>query len=73
MYSKYKAWKQNSGKYKGYNLASHGDSLKPFVEWIKNWSTLKVNNVFEIGANFAQDARISGAKLWNTAGKCVCF
>lgn len=43
-------------KYRGYNPASIGESMRPFADWIKDWSTLKVNNVVEIGANFAQDA-----------------
>lgn len=31
-------------------------AMLPFVDWINNWSKLKISNVFEIGANFAQDA-----------------
>lgn len=36
--------------------ASNGESMKPFAEWIKNYSTLAPENIFEIGANYAQDA-----------------
>jgi FkbM family methyltransferase len=44
------------GGYKIYNTASIGDSMSLFPDWIKTWSTLKVANIVEIGANFAQDA-----------------
>ena len=43
-------------KYKGYNPASNGCEMQQFIDWIKEWSTLEVRNIFEIGANFAQDA-----------------
>lgn len=43
-------------KYQGYKPASNGCEMRQFVDWIKNWSTLQVKNIFEIGANFAQDA-----------------
>jgi FkbM family methyltransferase len=36
--------------------ASNGDSMNPFIEWIKNKSSLRPKNIFEIGANMAQDA-----------------
>lgn len=36
--------------------ASDGRSMQPFVDWIKTYSTLVPKNVFEIGANMAQDA-----------------
>lgn len=36
--------------------ASSGESMNPFVEWIKTHSSLKPKNIFEIGANMAQDA-----------------
>lgn len=44
------------GKYIGYSPASSGQEMYQFVDWIKRYSKLKVNNIFEIGANFAQDA-----------------
>jgi FkbM family methyltransferase len=43
-------------KYQGYMPASNGCEMQQFIDWVKNWSTLTVKNVFEIGANFAQDA-----------------
>jgi FkbM family methyltransferase len=43
-------------KYKGYNPVHSAEAMLPFVEWINKWSKLKISNVFEIGANFAQDA-----------------
>jgi hypothetical protein len=47
----------NPSKYKGYKPAGgYGDKLTPYVQYVKNGTTLKVKNVFEIGANFAQDA-----------------
>jgi FkbM family methyltransferase len=36
--------------------ASSGDSMIPFIEWIKTYSSLRPKNVFEIGANMGQDA-----------------
>lgn len=36
--------------------ASSGASMSPFVHWISTYSTLSPKNVFEIGANMAQDA-----------------
>lgn len=43
-------------KYSGLNPASNGKSMFEFADWITNWSDLKVENIFEIGANYAQDA-----------------
>jgi len=31
-------------------------TLRPFVKWIRKWTDMPVNNVFEIGANYCQDA-----------------
>lgn len=44
--------------YKKYKVkpASTGLEMDHYVEWIKTWSTLHVNNIFEIGANYGQDA-----------------
>ena len=36
--------------------ASDGISMRQFIEWIKNYSTLVPKNVFDIGANMGQDA-----------------
>lgn len=36
--------------------ASDGRSMQPFIDWLRTYSTLKPMNVFEIGANMAQDA-----------------
>ncbi len=52
----FKKKKQNINKYENYNPASNGASMKPFADWIKERSTLEIHNIFEIGANFAQDA-----------------
>lgn len=57
-------------KYSGYKLASAGESMRPFVNWIKTWSTLEVHNVFELGANFAQDAEFI-AKSFGISDKDV--
>lgn len=44
-------------KYIGYNPAGgYGDKLLPYVDYVLNGTNYKVKNVFEIGANFAQDA-----------------
>jgi FkbM family methyltransferase len=40
----------------GYIPASIGESMEPFIKWLGDYSTLKPSNVFEIGANLAQDA-----------------
>ncbi|MCL1992638.1 MAG: FkbM family methyltransferase [Spirochaetes bacterium] len=52
---KYKSLRRR--KYKGYNPAG-GFSYKlyPYVNLVKTWTNINVKNVFEIGANFAQDA-----------------
>ena len=42
-------------KYIGYRLPAFG-GMKQFAAWIKKYSVLEVKNIFEIGANFAQDA-----------------
>lgn len=39
-------------QYRNYPLASNIKEMVPFADWIKNWSTLKVKNIFEIGANY---------------------
>lgn len=51
----YRRWKL---KYKNYPLASGLTAMIPFANWVKEWSSLKVKNVFEIGANYAQDAEM---------------
>lgn len=38
--------------------ASSGESMKQFTDWIKQHSSLKPKNIFEIGANMAQDAEV---------------
>jgi FkbM family methyltransferase len=45
-------------KYRGYNVIgkTFGSSLQPIIDYIKEYTTIKVDNVFEIGANFGQDA-----------------
>lgn len=50
-------------KYRQYNPASDGSGMLQFIEWLAAWSTLKVNNIFEIGANFGQDAEYLALKL----------
>lgn len=51
--------------------ASEGASMIPFIDWVKNYSTLVPHNVFEIGANMGQDAEalregfgLSPADIW---------
>lgn len=43
-------------KYRKYPLASNIREMVRFADWIKSYSNLKVKNIFEIGANYAQDA-----------------
>jgi FkbM family methyltransferase len=44
-------------KYRGYTIAGGlGDKLQIYIDYVKNETTLDIKNVFEIGANFAQDA-----------------
>lgn len=43
-------------KYRKYPLASGFREMIPFADWIKTYSDLKINNIFEIGANYGQDA-----------------
>lgn len=58
----FKIKKKKIDKYKDYNPASNGVSMQQFADWIKYYSTLNVENIFEIGANFAQDAEyLAGA------------
>lgn len=52
---KYKSLRRR--KYKGYKIAGgYGDKMLPYIFYVKNGTNIKVENVFEIGANFAQDA-----------------
>ena len=50
-------------KYQGYKPASNGCEMQQFVDWVNNFSTLVVKNIFEIGANFAQDAEYLALKF----------
>jgi FkbM family methyltransferase len=44
-------------KYRGYRPAGGmGDKLQIYIDYVKNGTDIIVKNVFEIGANFAQDA-----------------
>jgi FkbM family methyltransferase len=43
-------------KYRGYKPYGFGESMSPFVARVKSDTTLQVSNIFEIGANYAQDA-----------------
>ena len=45
-------------KYRGYNppFGIYGEGMPHFANLIKKHTTLKVRNIFEIGANFGQDA-----------------
>jgi FkbM family methyltransferase len=44
-------------KYAGYKVAGGmGDKLQVYIDYVKNGTNINVKNVFEIGANFAQDA-----------------
>lgn len=36
--------------------ASNAESMKPFAEWVLNYTDLKPQIIFEIGANYGQDA-----------------
>lgn len=38
--------------------ASTGDAMYEFVDLISNWTKLKPQNIFEIGANLGQDAKV---------------
>ena len=47
----------NVKKYKGYKPSGGmGDKLQVYIDYIKDGTSLEVKNVFELGANFAQDA-----------------
>jgi len=47
----------NLNKYLGYKPAGgFGYKLLPYVQYVKQGTNIKVRNIFEIGANFAQDA-----------------
>jgi FkbM family methyltransferase len=47
----------NIRKYREYIPAGGmGDKLQIYIDYIKNGTVLEIKNVFEIGANFAQDA-----------------
>jgi FkbM family methyltransferase len=44
-------------RYDGYKPAGGmGDKMQPYIDYVKNDTNIKVKNIFEIGANFAQDA-----------------
>ncbi|MDR1203493.1 MAG: FkbM family methyltransferase [Tannerellaceae bacterium] len=44
-------------KYRGYKPAGGmGDKLQIYIDYVKNGTNIDVKNIFEIGANFAQDA-----------------
>jgi FkbM family methyltransferase len=44
-------------KYRGYKIAGgFGEKLRGYVDYVKKYTSLKVKNIFEIGANYAQDA-----------------
>lgn len=43
-------------KYHNYPVASNIREMVSFANWIKIWSNLEVKNIFEIGANYGQDA-----------------
>jgi FkbM family methyltransferase len=43
-------------KYRGYNSAGYGLAIKEFAEWVKSNTSIEIKNIFEIGANFGQDA-----------------
>ena len=43
-------------KYRGYNPFGYGEAMHHFASWISDNTTLEVKNIFEIGANFGQDA-----------------
>jgi len=71
-----KIW-QKWREYKNYGIPRHKFasnspfSLRPQVEWLKWWADIQVNNVFEIGANYCQDAailqymfKLSDADVW---------
>ena len=44
-------------KYKGYKPAGWmGDKMQIYIDYVKHGTNINVKNIFEIGANFAQDA-----------------
>jgi FkbM family methyltransferase len=43
-------------KYHGYKPIGYGEGMCQFVDWLNKYTTIEVKNIFEIGANFAQDA-----------------
>ncbi|MCL1992214.1 MAG: FkbM family methyltransferase [Spirochaetes bacterium] len=43
-------------KYDKYKSIGHGEGMSLFIGWLNANTTMKITNIFEIGANFAQDA-----------------
>ena len=50
--------KRRLKKYIGYNIASNGENMRKYAEWIKGHVGENIHNIFEIGANYAQDAEV---------------
>lgn len=50
--------KKRLAKYKGYNIASSGDEMFTYVNAIREFHDIEVSSIFEIGANFGQDAEV---------------
>jgi FkbM family methyltransferase len=55
--------KRGNKQLKDFNIeklepASSGEAMKDFINWVKNYSALVPSNVFEVGANMAQDAKV---------------
>ena len=49
---------KKKSKYDGLNLPNYGEAMYNVANHIKNWTKIKPEIVFEIGANFGQDADI---------------
>lgn len=50
--------KKRLKKYRGYRIASTGDDMYKYIDWTKAYTNAVIKNVFEIGANYAQDAEV---------------
>lgn len=45
-------------KYEGLNLPNYGEAMFEVANYIKNWTKIKPEIIFEIGANFGQDSDV---------------
>ena len=57
IYPRLKYTSLNRRKYRGYKPAGGFDAkMNIYIDYVRNNTNIKVQNIFELGANFAQDA-----------------